>query len=56
MHAEEGGKFYLRAKPKVSELKRMIKQVDAEGVLTNWTFRAELTDRTVFSVEFREAR
>ena len=56
MHAEEGGKFYLRAKPKVSELRRMIKQVDAEGVLTNWTFRAELTDRTVFSVEFREAR
>ena len=56
MHAEEGGKFYLRAKPKVSELRRMIKKVDAEGVLTNWTFRAELTDRTVFSVEFRETR
>ena len=56
VHAEERGKFYIRAKPKVSELRRMIKQVDAEGVLTNWTFRAELTDRTVFSVEFREAR
>lgn len=54
MHAEEGGKFYVRAKPKVSELKRLLSRVDLEGVLTNWTLRAELTDKTVFSVEFTE--
>ena len=52
-YAEEGGRFYVRAKPKVSELSRVLTKVDAEGVATNWTLRAELTDGTVFSVQFR---
>ena len=54
LYAEEGEKFYVRAKPKVSELKRVLVRVDAEGVLTNWTLRAELADKTVFSVELRD--
>ena len=54
LYAEEGGKFFVRARPKVSDLKRILVRMDAEGVATNWTLRAELTDRTVFSVEFRE--
>ena len=54
LYAEEGEKFYVRAKPKVSELKRVLVRVDAEGVLTNWTLRAELADKTIFSVELRD--
>ena len=55
LYAEESGKFYVRAKPKTSELKRVLGRVDAEGVVTNWTLRAELADRTVFTVSLREA-
>ena len=54
MHAEEDGKFYIRAKPKVSELRRVLVRVDVEGTSTNWTLRAELVDKTVFSVELRD--
>lgn len=54
MYAEEGGKFYVRAKPKVSDLKRVLVRVDAEGTLTNWTLRAELADKTVFAVDLRD--
>jgi len=54
LYAEEGGRFYVRAKPKVSELKRHLRRVDIEGVVTNWTLRAELQDGTVFSFELRD--
>ncbi len=54
LYAEEGGKFYVRSRPKVAELKRVLSRVDAEGVLTNWTLRAELADKTVFSIKFRD--
>lgn len=53
LYAEEGGgRFCIRAKPKVADLKRVLAKVDAEGVATNWTLRAELADRTVFTVRF----
>lgn len=50
LYAEEGGKFFVRARPKAAELKRVLARVDAEGVTTNWTLRAELSDRTVFTI------
>ncbi len=54
LYAEEDGKFYMRSRPKVSELKRVLSRVDAEGVMTNWTLRAELPDKTVFAIRFSE--
>ncbi|MBR1921070.1 MAG: hypothetical protein IJ829_03570, partial [Kiritimatiellae bacterium] len=54
MYAEEGGRFYLRAKPKVADLRRVLAKVDAEGTVTNWVLRAELADKTVFSLEFAD--
>ena len=54
LYAEEVGKFYLRAKPKVAELKRVLDRVDVEGTVTNWTLRAELADKTVFSISIRD--
>lgn len=56
LYADEDEKFYIRAKPKTAELKRVLSRVDAEGSITNWTLRAELADKTVFSVSLREAR
>ena len=52
MYAEEGGKTYVRAKPKVRELKRHLDRVDVEGAGTNWTFRAELANGVRFTVVF----
>lgn len=54
LYAEEEGRFCVRAKPKAGELRRVLSQVDAEGVLTNWMLRATFVDKTVFKVEFRE--
>ena len=54
LYAEENGKFYIRSRPKTSELKRFLERVDAEGTVTNWTLRAVFPDNTVFSIEFRE--
>ena len=54
LYAEEGGRFYVRAKPKVAELRRHLRRVDVEGVATNWTLRAELVDGTSFSFEVRD--
>jgi len=53
LYAEDDGKFYVRARPKVGELKRVLRRVDAEGSATNLTLRAELADSTVFAVEIR---
>lgn len=52
LYTEEDGKFYMRSRPKASDLKRVLSRIDVEGVSTNWTLRAELPDKTVFSIQF----
>lgn len=54
LYQEDGEKFFLRAKPKVTDLKRVLRQLDAEGTLTNWTLKAEFPDRTRFTLEFTD--
>ena len=55
LYAEDGGKFYVRAKPKTAELRRVLNRVDAEGTVASWTLRAELADKTVFTVSLVES-
>lgn len=54
LYKEEGGKFFLLAKPKVTDLKRALVRVEAEGVLTNWTLRAVFPNQTVFVIDFAD--
>ncbi len=54
LYAQKDGKFYVRSRPKVADLRRFLSRVDVEGVLTNWTLRAEFSDKTLFSVRLEE--
>lgn len=54
LYKEEGGKFFVLAKPKVGDLKRVLKRVEAEGTVTNWILKAEFPDKTTFALEFSD--
>ena len=54
LYKEEGGKFFVLAKPKVGDLKRVLKRVEAEGTVTNWMLKAEFPDKTTFALEFSD--
>lgn len=56
LYKEEGGKFYMRTKPKRRELKSFLKQVDAEGEREAWTLIATFPDGTTFKIEVKENR
>ena len=52
--ARENGRLYVRAKPKLAELKRVLTRVDLEGATSNWVMHAEFADKTRFSVELKD--
>lgn len=53
LYKEEGGRFYVRARPKRAELKDFLKQVDAEGVPGEWSLTATFPDSTTFTIEVK---
>jgi len=54
LYKEEGGKFYVKAKPKVGELSSVLERVDAEGTVSNWTLSATFPNRTRIAISFRD--
>lgn len=55
LYKEEGGRFFVKAKPKVgSELERVLKRVEAEGDRNRWTLTAVFPDGTEFKLDFAD--
>ena len=54
LYKEEDGKFFVKAKPKVRELKRFLSQVEAEGTGEAWELKATFPDGTTFKIELKE--
>lgn len=54
LYKEEGGRFFVKAKPKVRDLKRALDRVEAEGTTTNWTLRAIFPNGIAFTIEFTD--
>lgn len=54
LYKEEDGKFFVKAKPKVKELKRFLSRVDAEGEPQDWELTATFPDGTTFKIELKE--
>lgn len=54
LYKEDADGFHVLAKPRDSRLSRFLTRVEADGVVTNWLFRATFPDDTVFEVRIRE--
>ncbi len=57
LYKEEGGRFFMKAKPKAKELKRFLERVDAEGDFVGakeWELTATFPDGTTFKIELKE--
>lgn len=54
LYKEDSDGFHVLAKPKDARLTRFLTRVEADGVPTNWTFRATFPDRTTFDVKIDE--
>lgn len=56
LYKEEGGKFFVKAKPKMRDLKRVLSRVEAEGTVTNWTLKATFPNGVEFKFDFKDAQ
>lgn len=54
LYKEDEDGFHVLAKPRDGRLARFLARVDADGVPTNWLFRATFPDRTAFEVRISE--
>lgn len=54
LYKEEDGRFFVKAKPKISDLKRVLERIDAEGTITNWTFEATFPNGVRLKLELRD--
>lgn len=54
LYKEEGARFFVKAKPKVRDLKRALERVEAEGSVTNWTLRATFPNGVTFKIDFTD--
>lgn len=54
LYKEEGERFFVKAKPKVRDLKRALERVEAEGTASDWRLRAVFPNGTVFVIEFKD--
>lgn len=54
LYKEEGGRFFVKAKPKVRDLKRALSHIEAEGTTTNWTLRAFFPNGVSFAIDFTD--
>ena len=54
LYKEEGGRFYVKAKPKVRELKAVLRQVEAEGGDGDFSLVATFPDGTTFKIDIQE--
>ena len=54
LYKEEGGKFYVKARPKDGDLSSVLERVDAEGTVSNWTLSASFPNRTRITISFRD--
>lgn len=54
LYKEEDGRFFVKAKPKVRDLKRVLERVEAEGTVTNWTLTATFPNGIKFKFDFKD--
>lgn len=54
LYKEEGGKFFMKAKPKPQELKQVLERVEAEGTAAEWQLRAVFPNGIEFSLFLRD--
>lgn len=54
LYKEENGRFFVKAKPKVRDLKRVLERVEAEGTVTNWTLTATFPNGVKFKIDFKD--
>lgn len=54
LYKEEGARFFVKAKPKVRDLKRVLERVEAEGTVTNWTLTATFPNGVKFKFDFKD--
>lgn len=54
VYSERDGRFSLMGTPKDPRLKGLLVRLDAEGDATNLTFKAELSDRTTFTLNLAD--
>lgn len=54
LYKEENGCFFVKAKPKVRDLKRVLERVEAEGTVTNWTLTATFPNGVKFKLDFKD--
>ncbi|MBQ6138001.1 MAG: hypothetical protein IJI73_11620 [Kiritimatiellae bacterium] len=50
LYKEDESGFHLLSRPKAQRLKKLLSRVDVDGDATNMTMRAELPDRSTFTV------
>lgn len=55
LYKEDGSGFHILAKPKDSRISRFLSRVEADGVPTNWLFRATFPDFTSFDIELKSS-
>lgn len=54
LYKEENGRFFIKAKPKVRDLKVALERVEVEGTTDNWTLKAYFPNKTTFEIEFKD--
>lgn len=54
LYKEEDGRFFVKAKPKVRDLRRALERVEAEGTVTNWVLTATFPNGVKFKLEFKD--
>lgn len=54
LYKEDSDGFHVLAKPSDARLAKFLSRVEADGVPTNWVFRAAFPDRTTFEVLLRQ--
>lgn len=54
LYKEEDNRFFLKAKPKIRQLKRALERVEAEGTITNWMLSVTFPNGVNIKIDLKD--